>query len=392
MQTLKPPKSNDRKKRLRNPSASIEEPVVIVPVESTVPAKLMKMDDFDEIYQNRRYATKAQGSEFYARRKRSDKIEEIFLQDEHQRDVFATMKMDTGEVDTFYPTNSQGEPKYAANRNRFFRQRGGREIYSKINGKEGYPYDATQKREIYALDENGNEYPAKDASGKFYYASGVSKDGTNSNIAMKMADGSTKYITDEKGEIVPLWDYTLEAPIYGKDEKGNEVYFTDDHGRQHYLKDRNGNEIAAGNLVENELIPYYAMDELKNEFYPKTKEGSEYYILPDRAAKNLNGEFYYAKDSTGNEIYPRDNEGFEYYLPQGYAKKSTGNFYYAKDRFDNEMYHFGANGDQYYILQPENIEQAAKKSNGEPFYAKDKLNNEFYPKHFIKESSDLENP
>lgn len=116
----------------------------------------------------------------------------------------------------------------------------------------------------------------------------------------------------------------------------------------------------------------YKKDDTGNEVYPKTEQGSEYYLYKGKIplfAKNNENDEIYAKDSSFNEIYPKHRPFF--------AKNRNNEFYYAKDCKQNEFYANYKRRDIYTYNKNGDV-LIAHSNKGKQIYPKDHHGNEYY--------------
>lgn len=92
--------------------------------------------------------------------------------------------------------------------------------------------------------------------------------------------------------------------------------------------------LSSSSSNSNKSTSSYETDESGSEKYPKTTDGSDYYLYDEHKipifAKNINNDEIYAKDIYLNEIYPKH--------PPFFARDRHKNVYYARDAQMNEIY------------------------------------------------------
>lgn len=151
----------------------------------------------------------------------------------------------------WYPYTLEGVPRYPLDEK-------GRQLYLKLEGK--WLFGLQNGKEMYAKDENGNEYYPED------------------NTAAKLIHGEIYYATAKDG-----------STVFPKDKDGNEYYLP-----------TLGDDF---NHVLNHPPSRYARCKLGFEFYPKRHDTGGEYMIGNEYAVGAKGEPYYPKDSNYNEYY-----------------------------------------------------------------------------------------
>lgn len=147
---------------------------------------------------------------------------------------------------------------------------------------------------------------------------------------------------------------------YERDDKGNEVYPKTINGSEYYLYDKHKIPIFIKNNDNDEL---YAKDNLSNQIYPK------YWPF---FAKNRNSEFYYAKDSDQNEFYAK-YKGLDIY-----TYNINGEVLIAHSNTGRQLYPKDPGGNEYYLVNRENKPFYLKDENGQNYPAKSKKNESLF--------------
>lgn len=337
----------------------------------------------NEYYDTNTYKTDSSGNEIYATLKNGSKI---YLQI-GGLDVMAKMKNSQGKMVPYFALDEFNHPicprleqnmMYLKLNVPYPSNAKSKQLYPKLNNKEYYI--GTNQQCIYALDEYGEEYYAKNNNIEYYaFYKNANKEFVEYTRVNK--NNENTYIKEENNFLYPFNLKTLQ-PIYPTDRNKNQYYlkltnnkecFAVKNNTPFYAKDKNGNDILPYDFTGFTYYIFYILNEKKHEVYPK-RDKDEYYL-------DYNYEEKYAKKA-GDEYYATKKNKCNFFAKHYHIQ------FYAKTAKDVEIYPSDEHGNNFYkkIRNKEIIAKNLKYRQG--FFAKDHNDNEIYPKSFENEKEE----